>query len=401
MADGQITFRAADRLLNTPPYPFLELGRLKREAIAKGVDLIDFGIGDPDIPTADVVIKTMQEAVTDATTHQYDETGIGTAEYRQAIVDWFKRRFDVTLNPETEVLRLIGSKDGISHAPLAFLNPGDLALIPDPGYPVYKIAVMFAGAESYFMPLTAANGYVPDLDAIPAEVAAKAKLMFVCYPNNPTAAVVDKDFLVKLVDFARRNEILLCQDMAYSEVTFDGYRCHSLMEIDGAKDVAIEFHSLSKMYNMTGWRLAFAVGNPSALAILAKFKGYMDSGAFMAIQRAGAAALNSPDEVVQQTMAIYQRRRDLLVDGLNSLGWQVEKPKATFYIWAPVPSGYTSASFAEVLLSKAGILVTPGSAYGQYGEGYVRFSLTVQGGNAEARIKEAITRLRENIKIEW
>lgn len=401
MADEQIAFRAADRLLNTPPYPFLELGRLKREAIAKGVDLIDFGIGDPDIPTADVVVRTMQEAVTDPATHQYDETGIGTAEYRQAIAAWFQRRFGVILDPETEILRLIGSKDGIAHAPLAFLNPGDVALVPDPGYPVYKIAVMFAGAESYFMPLTAANGYIPDLDAIPAEVASRAKMMWVCYPNNPTAAVVEIDFLEKLVEFTRRHQILLCQDMAYSEVTFDGYRTHSLMEIDGAKDVAIEIHSLSKMYNMTGWRLAFAVGNPSVLAILAKFKGYMDSGAFMAIQRAGAAALNSPDEVVQQTMAIYQRRRDLLVAGMNSLGWKVEKPKATFYIWAPVPKGYTSATFAETLLSQAGILVTPGSAYGTYGEGYIRLSLTVQGGRAEERIEEAICRLRDTVKIEW
>jgi len=392
-------FKAADRLLNTPPYPFLELARLKREAIAKGVDLIDFGIGDPDLPTPEPIVKAMQEATADPATHQYDETGNGMPEFRQAAAAWYQRRFGVALNPDNEVLRLLGSKEGIAHLPLALLNPGDVALVPDPGYPVYKIAVMFAGAESHLMPLTKENDFLPDLEAIPPTVRDKAKMMFLCYPNNPIAAVAELDFFRRLVEFARRHNILIAMDLAYSEVGFDGYCCHSLLEVEGAKEVAIEFHSFSKTFNMTGWRLGFAVGNPSVLKILEKFKGYMDSGAFFALQRAGIIALNSPDSLVQEIMAIYQQRRDLLVDGLNALDWQVEKPKATFYVWAPIPAGYTSASFAETLLAQAGILVTPGSAYGAHGEGYVRFSLTVQGGRAETRIKEALQRIKTEIKL--
>jgi len=399
-------FTAADRLLHTPPYPFLELGRLKREAIAKGVDLIDFGIGDPDLPTPEPIVKAMQEAVADPTIYpsigrvnNYDETGSGLPEFRQAATAWYQRRFGVDLDPDKEVLRLLGSKEGIAHLPLAVLNPGDVALVPDPGYPVYKIAVMFAGAESHLMPLTKENDFLPDLEAIPTPVREKAKMMFLCYPNNPIAAVAEVDFFQRLVEFARRHNILIAMDLAYSEVSFDGYRCHSLLEVAGAKEVAIEFHSFSKTFNMTGWRLGFAVGNAEVLKILEKFKGYMDSGAFFALQRAGIVALNSPDSMVQQIMAVYQQRRDLLVDGLNTLGWQVAKPKATFYVWAPIPAGHTSATFAETLLSKAGILVTPGSAYGNHGEGYIRFSLTVQGGRAEDRIKEALQRIKAEITL--
>jgi len=398
---AEINFTAADRLLNTPPYPFLELGRLKREAIAKGVDLIDFGIGDPDIPTPEVVVKAMQQAVADPATHQYDETGNGLPEFREAVTAWYQRRFGVALDPGKEVLRLLGSKEGLAHFPLAFLNPGDLALLPDPAYPVYKIAVMFAGAEPHLMPLTPANHYLPDLEAIPAEVAKRAKMMLLCYPNNPTAATAEKDFYVRAVDFARRHNIFICLDMAYSEVSFDGYRCSSLLEIEGAKDIAIEFHSHSKTFNMTGWRLGFAVGNSTVLTMLEKLKGYMDNGAFFALQRAGITALNAPDEIVQKTMAIYQKRRDLLVDGLNSLGWKLRKPKATFYLWIPIPPGYTSAKFAETLLANAGILVTPGTAYGATGEGFVRLSLTIQGGNAEEKIHNAIKRLRDKVALNW
>jgi len=401
MAETEVNFQPAQRLLDTPPYPFAELARLKREALANGVDLIDFGIGDPDLPTPPHIVEAMKRAVEDPATHQYDETGKGLPEFRQAIIEWYQDRFGVALDSDKEVLRLIGSKEGLGHLPMAFLNPGDIALIPDPGYPVYGIASMFAGAERHFLPLKEENGFLPDLKAIPAAVAERAKLLFLCYPNMPTAAVAERDFYVELVEFARRHEILVCLDMAYSEVCFDGYESQSLLQVPGGKEVGIEIHSLSKTFNMTGWRLGFAVGNPAAIDILEKFKSYMDSGAFMAIQRAGAVGLNGPREAIEQNMAVYKKRRDLLVEGLNSLGWKIEKPRATFYLWAPVPTGYTSAKFAQLLLSEAGILVTPGSAYGKEGEGFVRFALTIQGGNAEDKIAAAVDRIREKLEISW
>lgn len=401
MADAGIGFQAAERLLNTPPYPFAELARLKREAKAQGVELIDFGIGDPDLPTPAHIVAAMQAATADPATHQYDETGKGLPEFCQAIVSWYQKRFGVSLDPDQEVLRLIGSKEGLAHLPLAFLNPGEVALIPDPAYPVYGIASMFAGADRYYMPLTADNAFLPDLKAIPSRALDKAKLMFLCYPNMPTAAIAEKAFYTELVEFARRHNILVCLDMAYSEVCFDGYRSQSMLQVEGAKDVTIEIHSLSKTFNMTGWRLGFAVGNPTAIDILEKFKSYMDSGAFLAIQRAATVGLNGSMETVERNMAIYQRRRDLLVEGLNSLGWKLEKPRASFYLWVPTPPGYTSAKFAEVLLKDAGILVTPGSNYGKQGEGYVRFALTVQGGNAEGKIKQAIAQIREKVQLTW
>jgi len=401
MTDMEINFQPAERLLNIPPYPFAELARLKREAFAKGIELIDFGIGDPDLPTLAHIIAAAQAAVADPATHQYDETGKGLPEFLQAIVKWYKERFGVSLDPDKEVLRLLGSKEGLAHLPLAFLNPGDIALVADPAYPVYKVASLFAGAQPYPVPLKAENAYLPDLEAIPAEVLQKARMFFLCYPNMPTAAVAERDFYSRLVEFAHRHRLLVCLDMAYSEVCFDGYRSQSLLQIDGAKEVTIEIHSLSKIFNMTGWRLGYAAGNPQAIDMLEKFKSYMDSGAFLAIQRAGAAGLNGPKEPVEKNMAIYQRRRDLLVEGLNSLGWKLRKPRATFYLWAPVPPGYDSAGFAETLLAKARILVTPGKAYGQEGEGYVRFALTVQGGRAEEKIQEAVEAIREKVELSW
>jgi LL-diaminopimelate aminotransferase len=401
MTDMEINFQAAERLLNTPPYPFAELARLKREAVAAGVELIDFGIGDPDLPTPAHIVEAAQKAAADPATHQYDETGKGLPEFRQAIVNWYEKRFGVSLDPDKEVLRLIGSKEGLAHLPLAFLNPGDIALVPDPAYPVYKIASMFAGAQPYPLPLTADNAFLPDLQAIPSQVLAKARLMFLCYPNMPTAAVAEKDFYSRLVEFAHRHRMLICLDMAYSEVCFDGYKSQSLLQVEGAKEVAVEIHSLSKTFNMTGWRLGFAVGNPQVIDILEKFKSYMDSGAFLAIQRAAAAGLNGSMESVKRSMDIYQRRRDLLIEGLNSLGWKLQKPRATFYVWAPIPPGYTSEKFAGTLLTKAGILVTPGKAYGQEGEGYVRFALTVQGGRAEEKIQEAVKAMREKVELRW
>lgn len=391
----------AERLLKTPPYPFAELAELKRKAIAEGVDLIDLGIGDPDLPTPKHIVDAMAEAIRDPATHQYDETGMGLPEYRQAVADWYENRFGVSLDPESEVLRLIGAKEGIAHTFWTVINPGDLALIPDPGYPVYKVGNLFAGGNTHFMPLLAENDFLPKLEAIPKEVADSAQLMFLCYPNMPTAAVAESDFYQRVVHFAQKHDILVCLDMAYSEIAFDGYRCQSILQVEGAKEVAIEFHSLSKTYNMTGWRIGFAVGNARALESLNKLKSNLDSGAFLAIQRAAVAALTGPQDCVQQVCQVYQRRRDILIDGLNSLGWELEKPRATFYVWVPVPQGHTSAEFAAILLKQAGILLTPGAAYGNEGEGFIRMALTVQGGKPEEKLQQAVARIKEKIKVEF
>jgi len=391
--------QVAARLLKTPPYPFAELARLKAAALADGVDLIDFGIGDPDRPTPAHIVEALRKAAAEPATHQYDETGKGLPEFRQAVVSWYQDRFGPRLDPGTEVLRLIGAKEGLSHLAWAVLTPGDVALAPDPGYPVYKVASMFAGAETHFLPLHEGAGYLPDLDAIPGDVLKRARLVYLCYPHMPTGALAGIDFYRKLVDFARAHNLLVCLDMAYSELYFDGCIPESLLQVEGAKEVAIEMHSLSKTYNMTGWRIAYAVGNPTALNALEKLKSNVDSGAFLAIQKAAVAALSGPQDCVEEMRATYQQRRDLLIDGLAEAGWRIPKPKATCYVWAPVPKGYTSARLAEALLQEAGVLSTPGSAYGACGEGYVRFSLTVQGGRPEARIREAVARIREKVKL--
>ena len=387
----------ADRLLRTPPYPFAELARLKRDAIARGVDLIDFGIGDPDQPTPRFVIDAMKQAVENPKYHQYDETDYGLPELRQAIAGWYQQRFGVALDPNKEILRLIGSKEGIAHIAFAVLNPGDLVIVPDPGYPVYKVGTLFAGGESWFMPLLPERNWAPDLSAIPADVAQRAKIMWLCYPNMPTGGTVDLAFLEQAVAFAKANDILICMDMAYSEIYYeDDYLPPSILQVPGAKEVAIEFHSFSKPFNMTGWRLGWACGNPEALAALLKLKSNVDSGAFLAVQEACAAALQTDTtEYFRNLRATYRRRRDLLVDGLNAAGWNVPKPKAAFYVWAHTPRGMTSAECAAKLLTECQVLVTPGSAYGTQGEGYVRFALTVQGTDQEARIAEAVRRIKE------
>ena len=391
--------QVADRLLRTPPYPFAELGRLKRKAIEDGVDLIDFGIGDPDQPTPKHIVEALQRAAADPVTHQYDETGRGLPAYRNAIVSWYRDRFGVELDPDREVLRLIGAKEGLAHLAWAVLDPGDVALVPDPAYPVYNVASMFAGAEVHRFPLVEGADYLPDLAAVPAEALDRARLMYLCYPNMPTGAVAGIDFYGDLVTFARERDIFVCLDMAYSELYYDGHKPHSILEVEGAKDVAIEIHSLSKTYNMTGWRLGFAVGGAHALDALEKLKSNLDSGAFLAIQEAGAAALTGPQDCADTMRALYQKRRDLLVDGLAEIGWRIPRPKGTCYVWAPVPDGYTSAGLAEALLRDAGVLATPGSAYGQHGEGYLRFSLTVQGQRQEERIVEAVARIKEKVKL--
>jgi LL-diaminopimelate aminotransferase len=389
----------AQRLLDTPPYPFAQLAKLKAQAKAEGADLVDFGIGDPDQPTPPHIVQALCEAARDAATHQYDETGRGLPAFREAVAAWYQGRFGVDLDPEKEVLRLIGAKEGLAHLAWTVLNPGDVALVPDPGYPVYRVASMFAGAEVCFYPLQASSGYLPELEAVPPQVVERARLLYLCYPHMPTGAVAPRAWYEELVEWARRKDILVCLDMAYSELYYDGQRPGCLLSVPGAKEVAIEIHSLSKTYNMTGWRIGYAVGNAKALEALEDLKSNVDSGAWLAIQRAAVAALTGPQECVEKVRAIYQKRRDMLVEGLGRIGWQVPKPKATCYVWAPVPEGYNSAGMAEALLKQARVLATPGSAYGKQGEGYVRFSLTVQGGRPEERIAEAVERIRARVRL--
>lgn len=381
-------FSVAQRLSKLPPYLFAEIDRMKQEAIRRGMDIINLGIGDPDLPTPPHIIRRMQEASADPRHHQYPSYE-GMLSFRQAVADWYSKRFGVALDPETEVLSLIGSKEGIGHIPLAFVDPGGIVLIPDPGYPVYQAGTVFAEGVPYFMPLTRERSFLPDLDAIPSEVLKKARILFLNYPNNPTAAVAPRAFFVEAVAFARKHRLILCHDAAYSEMAYDGYLPESILAVEGAKDVAIEYHSLSKTYNMTGWRVGFAVGCREVLSGLGRIKTNLDSGVFQAVQEAAIAALSGPQECVEAMRAIYRERRDALVDGLSAIGFAVEKPKATFYVWIGVPKGHTSASFASALLSETGIVMTPGTGFGRSGEGYIRAALTVD----VSRIKEAVERI--------
>ena len=381
-------FEKAERLKKLPPYLFKEIDRKKEEVIAKGVDIIDLGVGDPDLPTPDLIIEVMRRATGDPPNHRYPSYS-GMNDFKFAAANWYKDRFGVELDPEKEVLSLIGSKEGIAHLPLAFINPGDIALVPSPAYPVYNIATMFAGGEPYFMPLRSENDFLPDLDSIPSEIVKRAKLLFINYPNNPTAAVADIDFFNRVVEFARKNDILVCHDAAYTEMGFDGYTPPCFLEADGAKEVGIELHSLSKTFNMTGWRVGFAVGNREAVEGLGAIKSNIDSGVFQAIQIAGIEALKNYKSLVKDIMEIYPRRRDLMIKGLREAGFKVESPKATFYLWVSVPEGYTSAQLAARLL-EAGVVVTPGIGFGDPGEGYFRIALTQKMD----RMAEAIERIK-------
>lgn len=381
-------FELADRVKNLPPYLFAAIDRMKAEARARGVDLIDLSIGDPDMPTPQNIVEAMKRAVEDPSNHRYPSYE-GMPSYRKAVADWYKRRFNVDLDPSTEVLSLIGSKEGIGHIPLAFVNSGDIVLVPSPGYPVYPVGTLFAGGVPYIMPLYESNGFLPDFSSIPEDILEKAKLMFINYPNNPTSAVAGKEFFEKVVEIARSYNIIVCHDAAYSEIYYDGIRPMSFLEVDGAREVGIEFHSLSKTYNMTGWRIGFAVGNRDVIAGLGKIKTNLDSGVFQAIQEAAITALNTGDDVLRPIRDTYQERRDTLYEGLKRIGLQVIKPLATFYLWARVPEGFDSSRFVAHLLEKAGVMITPGVGFGSPGEGYVRFALTV---NVD-RIKEAIERI--------
>ena len=385
-----ISIDFAERLKKLPPYLFAEIDKAKRQAISDGKDIIDLGIGDPDKPTPEHIIDKLYAAAKDPKNHRY-ALDLGLLELRKAIAKWYKKRFNVSLDPEKEVLPLIGSKEGIAHIPLAFVNPGDEVLVPDPCYPPYKGGTIFAGGVPYIMPLTAENKFLPDLEAIDFQVANRAKMMFLNYPNNPTSAVCDEKFFKKAIDYANKYNIIICHDAAYSEIAYDGYKPMSFMEVEGAKEVGIEFHSLSKTFNMTGWRVGFAVGNQKIIQGLGKVKANVDSGIFQAVQFAGIIALETQTEHLDDMNQMYQKRRDALVGGLNKLGWVIPKPKATFYVWAPVPPGYTSTELSRLLLEKANLITTPGVGFGPNGEGYVRMALTV----SEDRMKEAVDRIKK------
>jgi LL-diaminopimelate aminotransferase len=379
----------ADRLMALPPYLFAELDRKKAALRAKGVDIIDLGVGDPDLPTPQRIVERLREAVLNPQNHRYPSYE-GLREFRETVSRWYERRFRVQIDPDEEAIALIGSKEGIAHIPLAFINPGAYALVPSPGYPVYHVGTGFAGGHSFFMPLKEEQGFLPNLDKIPPEVAEQAALIFINYPNNPTAAVADEAFFAAIVEFAQRYGLIVCHDAAYSEICFDGYTPHSFLEAEGAKEVGVEFHSLSKTYNMTGWRLGFAVGNREVIAGLGKAKTNIDSGVFQAIQWAGIEALEGDQSDVEEMRMIYQRRRDIIVAGLRAMGVEVILPRATFYLWVKVPHRHTSASFASLVLDEAGVVLTPGSGFGEAGEGYVRIALTVPG----TRLEEAVERLQ-------
>ncbi len=380
----------AKRLGQIPPYLFAEIDRKVQEKKRAGVDVISLGVGDPDMPTPKRIVSVLQEAAVDPENHRYPSY-FGLAELRGAIANWYQDRFSATLDPATEILPTMGSKDGISHVPLALVDPGDVVLAPDPGYTVYVTGALMAGAEAYAMPLTAENAWLPDLSAIPEEVANRARLMWLNYPNNPTAAVADREFLTSAVEFCRHHGIVLCHDAPYSEIAFDGYRPLSLFEIPGAKEVGLEFHSLSKTFNMTGWRIGWVCGREDLIGHIGQLKTNIDSGIFQAVQWAAIEALNGGEGETRAACEVFARRHKLVADTLNGLGWNIKPPRATFYVWAPVPAGYDSIGFASHVLDEVGVNITPGVGFGAHGEGYFRLSVTA----ADDRLAEAMRRMEK------
>ncbi|MGE0199602.1 MAG: LL-diaminopimelate aminotransferase [Candidatus Melainabacteria bacterium] len=378
-------------LSKLPVYLFAALDQKIADAKARGVDIISLGIGDPDLPTPDRIIKALQQAVADPATHQYPAYK-GSKDFLDSVARWMKTRFGVDIDPGPEAIALIGAKEGLAHLILAYVNPGGVVLCPSPAYPVYNNWTLLVGGEPYVVPLTRENAFLPDLSKIPATIAKRAKIFFLNYPNNPTGAIISEEKIREVIAFCKEHDILLCHDNAYSEMTFDDYKAPSFLAQPGAKDVCIEFFSLSKMYNMTGWRVGFAVGNAEAVKALGAIKNNTDSGIFTAIQRASTEGLDHSDALTQGLNEIYGRRRDIFVDGLNSMGWDIPKNEATFYLWVPVPTGMKSAEFADLLLEKCGVVVPPGNGYGPEGEGFFRVALT----QPEARLKEALQRMKDN-----
>ncbi|WP_340691148.1 LL-diaminopimelate aminotransferase [Hydrogenobacter thermophilus] len=385
-----MSFEYSERIKSLPPYLFAQIDKKKKEKIAQGVDVIDLGVGDPDMPTPEPIVKAMQRAVEKPEHHRYPSYE-GMLSFREAVAEFYRRRFGVSLDPEKEVITLIGSKEGIAHFPLAFVNPDDVVLCPDPAYPVYKIGTIFAGGVPYIMPLKEENDFLPDFKSIPKDVLKRAKIIWVNYPNNPTSAVADESFYRELIDWARENNIIVASDLAYSEIYFGNQKPMSILQVDGAKEVAIEFHSLSKTYNMTGWRIGMAVGNEKLISGLGKVKTNVDSGQFQAIQEAGITALKMPESELQKIREVYRQRREAMVKALQDVGLEVYSSTATFYLWVKVPKGYTSAQFVSLLLDECGIVCTPGNGFGEHGEGYFRISLTLP----TERLLEAAERIRK------
>ncbi len=382
--------KPSENLNKLPPYLFAELDRKIADAKAKGVDIISLGVGDPDLPTPQPIIDALKIAVDDPSTHTYPAY-TGSNDFCESASQWMKSRFDVDVDSDTEAMAVIGAKEGIAHLILAYIQPGDIVLCPSPAYPVYENYTLICGGNPHTVPLLADKGFLPDLTAIPEDVAKKAKLLFLNYPNNPTGAIATEELMKEAIDFCRKYDILLCHDNAYSEMTYDGYRAPSFLSIPGAKDVCLEMFSFSKMFNMTGWRIGFAVGNPEGIKALGAIKSNTDSGPFTAVQRAASVGLKRCDELTKDLNAIYGRRRDIFVEGLRKMGWDIEPMIATFYMWIPVPTGMSSEAFASLLLEECGIVVPPGNGYGPEGEGFFRVALT----QPEDRLKEALQRMED------
>jgi LL-diaminopimelate aminotransferase len=382
----------AKRVETLPPYLFAEIDKKRQAAIARGVDIINMGIGDPDQPTFKHIVDAMHTAIDDPSTHNYPPYH-GLKEFREAVTKWFDRRFNQKFDAEKECVSLIGSKEAIHNCIFATIDKGDVALLPDPAYPVYKTSTLLSGGVPYITPLLEKNNWIPDLTKIPNDIAQKANIIMVGYPNNPTGAIAPLSFYDEVIAFAKKYDLIVLSDNAYSEVTFDGYIAPSIFQAKGAKDIALEFHSLSKTYNMTGWRVGFAVGNEKIIKALSTIKTNIDSGVFKAIQRAALAAFNTPKDVIEKNNSIYCERRDVAVKGLKELGWQIKEPiKGTFYLWLPIPPSFkTSTDFASAMLDKCGIVVPPGVGYGEYGEGYFRIAVTVD----KKRIEEAFQRMKK------
>ena len=381
----------AQRIKDIPPYVFVELDKKVQTVSARGIDIINLGRGDPDQPTPAHIVESMRQAVLDPANHHYPPYG-GTKEYKQAMAEWMDKRYQVKIDPASETLSLIGGKEGLHHTILAFVDPGDYCIIPDLAYPVYNTSTILAGGTPYFLPLKPENNFLPDLEAIPQAVLDKSKLLMLNYPNNPTAAVADLGFFEKVVHFAKKHNLLFCNDLAYPEMTFDGYKAPSALQVPGAKDVTLELHTLSKTFNMTGWRVGFAVGNSEAIKALGMLKSNVDTDIFRAIQIAATAALKGPLDHIDYCNKLYVERRDVVIKALNQLGWQIKPSKGTFYLWIPVPKSFTSWEFSYFVLEKTGVVVTPGPAYGPGGEGFVRLSLCLP----KERLQEAMDRLKQH-----
>ena len=373
---------------------FNDMNKKKRIFESKGIEVINLGVGSPDLPPAPHIIEALQTTVGNPMNYSYSLGGM--PRLYEAVAGWYKRRFKVDLNPENEILALMGSQDGLAHLAMAYIDPGDVALVPDPGYPIYSFSILMAQGETYHMPLLAKNKFLPDLSVIPEDIARKSKMLWINYPNNPTAASADREFFKSVVAFARKYDILVCHDVAYAELAYDNFKPMSFLEVDGAKEVGVEFYSLSKTYNMAGCRIGFMVGNREAISNLSLIKSNIDYGVFFAVQEAGIAALSGPQDCVADTARTYQRRRDVLVDGLAEIGWNIPKPSASMFIWAPLPPGYTASKvFVSDLLEKTGVIVIPGEAFGRQGDGYVRIAMVKE----EALLAEAVQRIRQNFNF--